>query len=151
MPPPVQGIKLGYDANGMGYYGSNGDKYYNGSGVAYGATYTTGDVIGVALDLTDGTITFYKDGVSPDNSLYHRFCIGNSGLPHGKIWRRIISDHGLCIQLLQIFTPQRLFGLGFVPAQCHHGHRLQPDDPGYRWLGQWLHLHGVQRFSPSPG
>ena len=58
----VQGYP-GYDANGMGY-GSNGDKYYNGSGVAYGATYTTGDVIGIALDLTDGTVTFYKDGVS---------------------------------------------------------------------------------------
>ena len=31
---------------------------------SYGASYTTGDVIGVALDLDAGTITFYKNGTS---------------------------------------------------------------------------------------
>ena len=31
---------------------------------SYGASFTTGDVIGVALDLDAGTITFYKNGVS---------------------------------------------------------------------------------------
>ncbi len=54
----------GSDANGYGYYGANGQKYNNGSGAAYGATYTTNDVIGFALDMGAGTITFYKNGVS---------------------------------------------------------------------------------------
>ena len=31
---------------------------------AYGFTYTNNDVIGVALNRTDGTITFFKNGVS---------------------------------------------------------------------------------------
>ena len=44
-------------------YSSNGQKYI-GSGSSYGATYTTDDVIGVALDLDNGTITFYKNGAS---------------------------------------------------------------------------------------
>ena len=35
-----------------------------GGGPAYGASYTAGDVIGVALDLTAGTITFYKNNTS---------------------------------------------------------------------------------------
>ena len=40
-------------------------EYYNGTAwAAYGATYTTGDVIGIALDLDNQTLTFYKNGVS---------------------------------------------------------------------------------------
>lgn len=34
------------------------------SGSSYGASFTSGDVIGVALDLDSGTLTFYKNGVS---------------------------------------------------------------------------------------
>jgi hypothetical protein len=45
-------------------YSSNGYKYNNNTGLAYGATYTTNDVIGVALDIGAGTLTFYKNGVS---------------------------------------------------------------------------------------
>jgi hypothetical protein len=36
----------------------------NTSTTSYGATYTAGDVIGVALDITGGTLTFYKNNVS---------------------------------------------------------------------------------------
>jgi hypothetical protein len=43
------------------YYG---DKWNNGSHSAYGATYTTNDVIGVALNLDAGTLVFYKNGTS---------------------------------------------------------------------------------------
>jgi len=50
------------NAYGYAYYPS-GNKYNNGSS-AYGASYTTGDVIGVALDMDAGTVTFYKNGTS---------------------------------------------------------------------------------------
>ncbi len=46
------------------YYSSNGQKYDNGTGTAYGATWTSADLIGVALDMDAGTITFYKNGTS---------------------------------------------------------------------------------------
>jgi hypothetical protein len=46
-----------------GYY-FNGNKYDGATPSAYGATFTTNDVIGVALDMDAGTITFYKNGVS---------------------------------------------------------------------------------------
>jgi len=51
-------------ANSWSYYGSNGEKYNAGTSSAYGATYTTGDVIGIALDMDNGTLTFYKNGTS---------------------------------------------------------------------------------------
>ena len=57
-------------ANGAGYIGvgytNNGSKYISGTSSAYGATYGSGNVIGVALDLDSGTktITFYKDNTS---------------------------------------------------------------------------------------
>jgi len=46
-------------------YNKNGQKTTNAAtGPAYGASYTTNNVIGVAVDADNGTITFYKNGVS---------------------------------------------------------------------------------------
>jgi hypothetical protein len=58
-------------------YFNDGTKYGNGAtATAYGASYTTGDVIGVALDMDAGTLTFYKNGVSQGTA----FSTGLSGL-----------------------------------------------------------------------
>jgi hypothetical protein len=45
-------------------YSNNGQKYNNNAGSAYGATWTTNDVIGVALDMDAGTLVFYKNNSS---------------------------------------------------------------------------------------
>lgn len=58
------GVQPGSSPNGWGYNGINGLLYNNGSGASYGATFNTGDVIGVALNLDDGQVTFYKNNVS---------------------------------------------------------------------------------------
>jgi len=55
---------LGSNAFGWSYEGGSGVKYTNGSSSAYGATYTTNDVIGVAFDADAGTLTFYKNNTS---------------------------------------------------------------------------------------
>ena len=55
---------LGSTATGYGYFASNGNKYNNGAASAYGATYTSTDVIGIAFDADAGTLTFYKNNVS---------------------------------------------------------------------------------------
>lgn len=49
--------------SGWGYQASNGNCNSNG-GTSYGASWTTGDVIGVALNMDAGTVTFYKNGTS---------------------------------------------------------------------------------------
>jgi hypothetical protein len=54
---------LGQNANGWSYY-SDGQKYNNASGTAYGSSFTTNDIIGVALDMDNGTLVFYKNNSS---------------------------------------------------------------------------------------
>ena len=56
------GTYIGADANGWGYVAS-GSKSNNGE-TAYGSSWTSGDIIGVALNMDAGTITFYKNNVS---------------------------------------------------------------------------------------
>jgi len=55
-------------SNTIYYMGSSlsasGEKYVNGTASAYGASWTTGDVIGVAVDMDGGTVTFYKNNAS---------------------------------------------------------------------------------------
>jgi hypothetical protein len=54
---------LGNNATSYAYRNS-GLKVNNGSSTSYGASFTTSDVIGVALDLDAGTLTFYKNNTS---------------------------------------------------------------------------------------
>jgi hypothetical protein len=49
---------------GVAYSYYDGQKFVNGSSSSYGASFTYTDVMGVALDVTSGTITFYKNNVS---------------------------------------------------------------------------------------
>jgi hypothetical protein len=51
-------------SNAVIYVGLDGDSYINGSVAGYGAAYVSGDIIGVAVDITNNTIIFYKNGVS---------------------------------------------------------------------------------------
>ena len=54
---------LAFDT-GVATYHYDGGKYINGSNSAYGSSYTTGDIIGFALDLDSGTLVCYKNGVT---------------------------------------------------------------------------------------
>jgi hypothetical protein len=62
-----QGVSLesfiGVDANGWGYYGNSGT--YNNSNLINTSTfasYTGGDIIGIAFDADNGSLYFYKNG-----------------------------------------------------------------------------------------
>ena len=49
-------------STGYAYYGVNGQKWNNNAGAAYGNSYTTGDVIGIAIDMDNRYIYFSKNG-----------------------------------------------------------------------------------------
>lgn len=52
------------DSTYYSYGALDGKKYNAGVSASYGATWTNGDVVAAALDLVNGTLTFYKNGVS---------------------------------------------------------------------------------------
>ena len=54
--------ELGHNANAIGYYGHDGTVRKGDTNVATLSTYTTNDIIGVALDLDNNLIYFYKNG-----------------------------------------------------------------------------------------
>lgn len=58
---------LGSQTTSYGYM-SNGQKINSSSGQSYGATYTAGDVIGVAVDFDAGVIWFSKNDVWQDSA-----------------------------------------------------------------------------------
>ena len=68
-------------------YNDNGNKVVNGVETSYGASYTNGDLIGVACDLVSNTITFYKNNTSQGAISYSTwstidmfaFCADGSG------------------------------------------------------------------------
>ena len=50
------------------YIHQNGEIYYNGSNTAYCESYTAGDIISVALDVTNGNIYISKNGGASDST-----------------------------------------------------------------------------------
>ncbi len=51
-------------SGGVLYWGYAGDKVIDGVFTSYGSTFTNNDVIGIALNLDAGTVTFYKNNSS---------------------------------------------------------------------------------------
>ena len=60
---------IGYQFEGWLYPGSGGSR------ISYGASYTQGDIINIALNLDDGEVTFYKNGVAASGGAYS-FTVG---------------------------------------------------------------------------
>ena len=61
------GNDIGNHANSWGYRGSDGDYRNNYGNTSYGNTYTTGDIIGCAVDLDNNKLYFAKDNVWQDS------------------------------------------------------------------------------------
>jgi hypothetical protein len=78
---------IGSASSSWGYY-RTGNKYNAGSFTAYGATYTTNDVIGIAFDADAGTLTFYKNNTSQGTAFSsltsgpYFFAVGNNSVNH---------------------------------------------------------------------
>jgi hypothetical protein len=74
------------------YYAYNGNKYQNSTGSSYGASYTAGDIIGIALDMDAGTLTFYKNNVSQGTAFtsisgeYNFYGTRMGGAEHTGVW-----------------------------------------------------------------
>ena len=63
MHRPNANSNLGSEASDYGYYGDNGDKINDTSQSSFGASFGTGDIMGIAVDLDNNKIYFSKNGV----------------------------------------------------------------------------------------
>jgi len=54
--------ELGHFANDWGYHGNGGEYNNNDTTTSYGASFTTGDIIGIAVDLDNNKLYFHKNG-----------------------------------------------------------------------------------------
>jgi hypothetical protein len=91
------------------FYQSDGTKTINATNTAYGATYTAGDVVGVALDIDNLTITFYKNNTSQGQLTGLSLATGSAGWLaavegyNGTVWN---TNYG---QQPFVYTPPRGF------------------------------------------
>lgn len=70
---------IGDSEDSYGYYGRYGTKYHLANNYTeYGQTYGVGDTIGVALDLDNHTLEFFKNGVSQG--------VAYNNLPEGTVY-----------------------------------------------------------------
>ena len=62
--PANTDLTINQESNNLGlvYYSINGNSILKGTRSSYGATYTTGDIISIAVDRDADTIQFYKNG-----------------------------------------------------------------------------------------
>jgi len=78
-----------YNADGVSYYGNNGYKYIAAqTASSYGASFTTGDVIGIAVNVDDSEVTFYKNNssqgaITSENAAGFFFDAGNDSTGAG--------------------------------------------------------------------
>jgi len=86
---------IGSDAYGWSYNEGDGNKYNNGIGSAYGATYTTNNIIGVAFDADNGTLTFYKDNSSQGTAF--------TGLTSGPYFPAFAVNNSLGVNIVVNF------------------------------------------------
>jgi len=61
---PTSGGSFGYNNGDYSYLYSGNKMVNNGTQTAYGASYTTNDIIGIAIDADAGTVTLYKNNSS---------------------------------------------------------------------------------------
>ena len=85
-------------SDGFSVYGNNGNVYYDGANTAYGSTWTTNDIIMVALDMDNNRISFYQDGtIIPDSASGRANAPGNydlDGLSNKTVFPKPIANCG---------------------------------------------------------
>ena len=82
-----------YDS-GWGYYGNDGKSVTNGAFSTYGDTYDDGDIIGVALNLDDNELKFYKNNTVQNSGTAlsitaaksYAFAVGNAAGAPTTTW-----------------------------------------------------------------
>jgi len=85
------------------YYGNNGNQYHDGSSSSYGNSYTTNDIIGVALDLDNHKLYFSKNGTFQNSGDPTSGSTGTGAISidTGETYFFVLSDAGGSVSTFQ--------------------------------------------------
>jgi hypothetical protein len=93
---------LGKSTYSWGYNSEDGTYYNNSNYTSFGNTYTSGDIIGLALDIDNSTLAIYKNGVSQgtisitdveDNETgFYYFALGENNTSGTVTWEANCGD-----------------------------------------------------------
>jgi len=99
---PAEMARLGATASAQNasytwfYFGNTGNQYHDGSNSSYGDSYTTNDIIGVALDLDNHKLYFSKNGTFQNSGDPTSGATGTGAISidTGEIYFFILTDAG---------------------------------------------------------
>ncbi len=110
-----------FDAFSRGFgYRNDAYKITNNAATSYGVTYTNGDVVGMAVDLDNGTLTFYKNGQSQGTAF--------TGIPSGYTYHFATFVRNTYDKVAFNFG-QRPFSISSVPTGFKSLCTQNLDDP----------------------
>lgn len=115
-----------YTASDWGYYGGSGDIYNNSTNSSYGNTYTTNDIIGVALDLDNSKLYFSKNGTWQNSGDPTSGATGTGAISitSGETYFAFVSDLGGSVCTYSVNFGNGYFGTTAVTSG-------NQDDAGY--------------------
>ena len=88
---------IGEDADTLGWYSGDGSFYWNASSSSYGSSWTTGDIVGCAIDIDNSKIYFHKNGTWQNSGDPTSGATGTGAKPlyhtAGDIWHFCVSPN----------------------------------------------------------
>ena len=138
-------------------YSANGSKYTNNSASSYGDSFTANDVIGLALDLDNGTLTFYKNGTSQGTAYNSmgtgRFFMGVSGTGSAtavcNFGQRPFEDaapsNHKCLTTTSLPTPAIADGSDYFDQQIYEGNQTARSITGFSFSPDLVIVKNMER------
>ena len=146
---------------GAYFYSSyNGNKWLSSADSSYGNSYTTGDVIGVALDLDNNTLAFYKNGVSEGNATtslpsgtyfpYVGDNANNSAQTVVANWGQRAFSHSApsnhkCLTTTSLPTPAIADGSDYFDQQIYEGNQTARSITGFSFSPDLVIVKNMER------
>ena len=123
-----------YNDTVWGYYANNGNQYHDGSNSSYGNSYTTNDIIGVALDLDNHKLYFSKNGTFQNSGDPTSGSTGTGAISidTGKPYFFVLTDLGGSVSTFQANFGSPTFSISSGNADANgHGNFEYSVPSGY--------------------
>jgi len=123
-----------YNDTVWAYYANNGNQYHDGSNSSYGNSYTTNDIIGVALDLDNHKLYFSKNGTFQNSGDPTSGSTGTGAISidTGKTYFFVLTDLGGAVSTFQANFGNPIFSISSGNSDANgHGNFEYSVPSGY--------------------